>query len=84
MRKGDKICVLVGGGPLFVLRLDDTDVQRSTDVLGNQNDTQRHVDELECDRETFRLIGDAYVDGLVFGEAFANENLGPERYFKLA
>ena len=33
--------------------------------------------------ETFRLIGDAYVHGLIYGEAFTTEGRGPKQRFVL-
>lgn len=56
----DKIYVLLGARPLFILR----------ECSANAQEEQPSV--------KFSLIGDAYVDGFVYGEAFDLADSGPD------
>jgi hypothetical protein len=78
VRVGDKICVFIGIEALFVLRGTQHDTVKAD--KGQQAD---HEPRPESSQETFKLIGDAYVHGMMFGEAFTAEGRGPERKFKI-
>ena len=64
VRNGDKICVFMGKGALFVLR--DTDTTAGNGDRGPPAmERARTTEELDGDDEAFKLVGDAYVHGLL-------------------
>jgi hypothetical protein len=68
---GDKICVFAGREMLYALRegTEDENLKRGQKFQGEQGG---------CTQETFSLIGEAYVRGLMYGEAFTADSRGPE------
>jgi hypothetical protein len=74
MRKGDLVCVFLGGGPLFVLRKAANQ---------NQNTHESNAHSQLCPEDEFELVGDAYVPELMRGEVFQLKSLEFIRYFKL-
>ena len=77
LKMGDRICAITGAEALFAIRGADrdswVDVERRSTLVAAPRPGQ----------ETFRLIGDAYVHGLMFGEAFAAAGRGPTRQLVL-
>jgi hypothetical protein len=73
---GDKICVLLGGEVLYVLRrTGDGNLIHGQEQQGVQGKQPSHV------QEKFSLIGQVYVRGLMYlmhGEAFTADSRGPE------
>ena len=75
MEAGDQIVVFKGAKVLFVLRRIDR---------SSKNDLPRlQVTDLGEEDDKFELIGDAYVHGLMQGEAFTAEDRGPDTAFVL-
>lgn len=82
LKVGDRICAFVGAETLFAVRETDpgsgpADIERRSRLVEPPAPAQ-------ADQKTFRLVGDAYVHGLMFGEAFAAEGRGPTRQLVLA
>ena len=74
VKTGDQICAIIGAEALFALRSADynswhVEVERRSTLVAPPAAAEK----------TFRLVGDAYVHGLMFGEAFAAEGRGPTR-----
>lgn len=75
-RIGDLICIFNGANAAYVLRkLDHGRVLNSS--VHSQEDLEEHS-------ELFSLMGDAYINGSMHGEAFTAPGRGPERVFVLA
>lgn len=77
LQAGDKICAFIGAETLFALRSADhgswLTINRSCSSLAPP----------PLSLETFRLIGDTYVHGLMYGEAFTTKGRGPKQRFVL-
>ena len=77
LKMGDRICAITGAEALFAIRGADrdswVDVERRSTLVAAPRPGQ----------ETFRLVGDAYVHGLMFGEAFTAAGRGPTRQLVL-
>ncbi len=78
LQVGDKICAFIGAETLFALRTADhgswITMNRTSSPLAPPPPPSP---------ETFRLIGDAYVHGLMYGEAFTTKGRGPKQSFVL-
>ena len=78
LQVGDKICAFIGAETLFALRTADhgswITMNRTSSPLAPPPPPSP---------ETFRLIGDAYVHGLMYGEAFTTKGRGPKQRFVL-
>lgn len=78
LKIGDRICTITGAEALFAIRGADgdswhVDVERRSTLVAAPAPVQK----------SFRLVGDAYVYGLMFGEAFAAAGRGPTRQLVL-
>ena len=76
MRNGDMVCIVEGADPVFVLRRVDHDTLLSSGI--------HSPEDLDQHPELFRLVGDAYIHGCMYGEAFTASDRGPDREFTLA
>ena len=75
LEAGDKICVFTGTEALYVLRksISHDDLIHGQEQQGRQGKPPRDV------QETFSWIGEAYVRGLMYGEAFTADSRETER-----
>ena len=76
MRSGDMVCIVEGADAVFVLRRVDHKTVLSSGIH-SQGDLDQH-------QELFSLVGDAYIHGCMYGEAFTASDRGPDREFALA
>ncbi|KAK4693320.1 hypothetical protein P7C71_g4055, partial [Lecanoromycetidae sp. Uapishka_2] len=77
LQVGDKICAFIGAEPLFALRTADHGSWTTKNRMSSP------LPPPPPSLETFRLIGDAYVHGLMYGEAFTAKGRGPKQRFVL-
>jgi hypothetical protein len=73
LEAGDKICVFSGADVLYVLRSTGDENSKHGKKLQNVQGKQP-----SSTQETFSLIGQAYIRGLMYGEAFTAESRGPD------
>jgi hypothetical protein len=76
MRSGDLVCIIHGACSVFVLRKLDHDTVLNSGVHA--------VEDLAGRSELFGLVGSAYINGHMHGEAFTAPGRGPAREFVLA
>jgi hypothetical protein len=80
MEVGDSICVFPGTELLYVLREVHHDTQESHGVQQSEYSAMPEKRLLE---DRYKLIGEAYVHGFMFGEAFTASSRGNMRRFTI-
>ena len=76
MEASDLVCILPGTSVVLILRA----VERETLLSSNIHPKEG----LDRYTEFFHLIGDAYLQGCMNGEAFTATSRGPDREFVIA
>ena len=80
MEVGDSICVFPGARMLYVLREIHHGTQESH---GLQQREYSAMPEKILSEERYKIIGEAYLHGFMFGEAFTAGNRGNMRRFTI-
>ena len=78
LRTGDQVCVFMNGRALYILR-------NRKEAASHQSGGITDAHELESSQKikatTYELVGEAYVDGLMDGEAFTSGLRGSDESF---